>query len=255
MNRPMYFQLPSAHPEKLAEFYAKSFGWSVGKVEGLEDIWALATGPVEYPGLNGIIMGKFMAYTVNIIQVQDFEQIIQNVVAKGGKITTPKQHIDGMGDFAWCTDPEDNMFVIMLAEPDAQEFVLRAVSGKVPEGISNRPVHFEIPATQPEELAQYYVDVFGWTSQKWDGPLEYIFLMTGSSPATGIDGAIMRRADDSVPVNVIQVLDIEASITTVEDNGAFVLMPAEQIPGVGLFAYALDPDNNQFGLMQFDQPE
>jgi len=45
-----------------------------------------------------------------------------------------------------------------------------------------RPVHFEIPAQNPEKLIGFYQTVFGWTAQKWDGPMPYWMITTGRFP-------------------------------------------------------------------------
>jgi len=31
----------------------------------------------------------------------------------------------------------------------------------------NRPVHFEIHATDPAKLSKFYADVFGWLRHQW----------------------------------------------------------------------------------------
>jgi predicted enzyme related to lactoylglutathione lyase len=36
-----------------------------------------------------------------------------------------------------------------------------------------RVIHFELNADDPERAARFYQDVFGWTIEKWDGPLDY----------------------------------------------------------------------------------
>ena len=34
--------------------------------------------------------------------------------------------------------------------------------------MSSRPVHFEIHAVDPERMAAFYSELFGWTIQKWE---------------------------------------------------------------------------------------
>lgn len=254
MNRPLYFQLPSANPEMLTHFYATVFGWQKLKLPQFEDIWAMITGRPGQPGLDGIVMGKFMDCTVNIISVDNLELILQNVQKHGGKITTPITHVEDMSDSAWCVDSDDNPFVVMQASPETAATLRKGVDTSVFGSMMSRPVHFEIPATNPMELADFYTNVFGWTSQVWDGPFPYIFLMTGTEPIEGIDGAITLKSDTRYPVNTINTDDIDKCLEAVVQAGGSILMPKEQIPGVGLFAYALDPDNNQFGIMQFVKP-
>ncbi|HOC31682.1 MAG TPA: VOC family protein, partial [Armatimonadota bacterium] len=51
-----------------------------------------------------------------------------------------------------------------------------------------RPIHFELPADDPERAVRFYENVFGWKVQKWDGPQEHWLITTGEAPAPGIDG-------------------------------------------------------------------
>ena len=55
-----------------------------------------------------------------------------------------------------------------------------------------RVTHFEMPADDPERLAEFYTNVFGWTVEKWDGPVDYWLVMTGDEGVPGIDGGIRR---------------------------------------------------------------
>lgn len=254
MNRPLYFQLPSANPEALANFYASCFGWSIAPLENFSDIWVLVTGPNDSPGLQGIIMGKYMDCTVNVIAVENLDHSLAAVQSHGGGITTPKHFIENMGFFAWCTDNDANQFVLMQPTPNAGEYLYHLVSHRIPAPETERPVHFEIPASDAAAVQQFYSAVLGWTFQIWEGPFPYVFAMTGDSPAGGINGAITAKAMSPKPCNVIQTLDVDDAVRRVTSRGASVMMPPQEIPGVGRFAYILDPDGNQVGLMQFIAP-
>ena len=47
-----------------------------------------------------------------------------------------------------------------------------------------RPVHFEIPAENPERAMQFYSTVFGWKFSKWEGPMDYWMITTGDARGT-----------------------------------------------------------------------
>jgi predicted enzyme related to lactoylglutathione lyase len=253
MYRPLFFQLPASDPGRLAEFYSKVFGWGRGKMAGLGEIWALVSGPFDQPGMNGIVMGKFMEGTVNAIEVPDLDAALLKVEEQGGRITTPKQNLPTLGDFAWCRDTDGNYFVLMQLDVRFVPSFLAAVGNAAPEtGSVNRPVHFELPSADPERLGGFYAAVLGWTMQKWQGEMDYYFLMTGDPESGGIDGAISPGDDLPYPVNVISVSDAEAMVARVMDAGGTVPEPPHMIEGVGLFTYAFDPEGNQFGLMQFN---
>lgn len=117
----------------------------------------------------------------------------------------------------------------------------------------SRVTHFEIPADDPERAITFYETVFGWTIEKWDGPIEYWMVMTGPEDQPGIDGGLTHREDSVTGVeNMIDVNDLDQSILNVEANGGTISRPKMAIPGVGWLAYIKDTEGNVFGLMESD---
>jgi len=116
-----------------------------------------------------------------------------------------------------------------------------------------RVTHFELPADDPEKLVKFYRDVFGWTIQKWDGPMDYWLIKTGPEDQPGIDGGIARRSKgDSGAINSIDVPSVDDYVAKIEDIGGSVVAPKRAIPGVGYLAYCKDPDGNVFCIMEED---
>jgi hypothetical protein len=117
-----------------------------------------------------------------------------------------------------------------------------------------RPVHFELPADDPARVSKFYSQVFGWTIEKWDGPIEYWLVSTGSDGEIGIDGGIARRQPgESGTVNTIGVGDLDVSLAAVEAHGGSIVRGRMPIPGMGWLAYCLDTEGNAFGIMQPDE--
>ena len=116
-----------------------------------------------------------------------------------------------------------------------------------------RPVHFEIPAQDPEKLIRFYQTVFGWTVQKWDGPMPYWMVTTGPNEAPGINGGIMPQQHPNQPcVNTIDVANVDESVAAATKAGGQVAVPKMAVPGVGWLAYCTDPEGHIFGMMQSD---
>lgn len=116
---------------------------------------------------------------------------------------------------------------------------------------NNRVVHFEIPATQPGALAEFYSELFGWKFQKspLPGP-EYLLCETGSS-GPGINGAVMQRLHPQQPwMNYVDVPSVDAAIVTATRLGATVALPKTVMPGVGAYAAIIDPQGNICGLWE-----
>ena len=91
-----------------------------------------------------------------------------------------------------------------------------------------RVTHFEVPADDPERAIKFYEAVFGWTIEKWDGPIEYWLIMTGPEDQPGIDGGMAKRSDPEIGVeNTVEVADLDSSLVDVEENGGKLLFKKE----------------------------
>jgi predicted enzyme related to lactoylglutathione lyase len=126
----------------------------------------------------------------------------------------------------------------------------------------NRVVHFEIHASEPERLIEFYTNVFGWSLPKWMDEPAYWGVMTGPADSSelGINGGLMQRHGGSpaegAPVNTyactVQVEDYDAIHAKILANGGVVGVPKHAIPTVAWQGYYKDPDGNIFGVHQPD---
>lgn len=57
----------------------------------------------------------------------------------------------------------------------------------------SRVTQFEIHATDPDAVAAFYAGLFGWQFQRWDGPMEFWSVITGTNDEPGINGGLVRR--------------------------------------------------------------
>ena len=117
----------------------------------------------------------------------------------------------------------------------------------------NRVVHFEMGVDDPDRALAFYEGVFGWTTQKADGPQAYWLTTTGPNDEAGINGGFMRRRDDMTPtVNTIQVASVSETAEKIKAEGGKVVLERFAIPGVGYQAYCRDTEGNMFGIHQPD---
>jgi hypothetical protein len=118
-------------------------------------------------------------------------------------------------------------------------------------------VHFEIPADDAEKLRKFYTELFGWKIEKMPGPIEYWNIETvptnerGEPIRRGVNGGMMKKQNpEHKPVNYISVESIEEYGKKIEKLGGKVITPKEEVPGMGRWVLALDPEGNLFGLFQ-----
>ena len=126
----------------------------------------------------------------------------------------------------------------------------------------NGVVHFEIPASDPDKLSEFYSQLFGWQINKMDmgGGFAYYMASTTETGEDGmpknpgaINGGIYARTSEAErPMNYVDVPDIDAYLKKAESLGARVLTPKQPIPGMGWSAQMLDPQGNAYGLYQND---
>ena len=116
----------------------------------------------------------------------------------------------------------------------------------------SRPVHFEIPADDPQKMMAFYSTVFGWTCQQW-GKEPYWLVTTGPKDSPGIDGAFIKKNGPDHPlVNTMQVENLDATLAKAVENGGVNVVPKMAVPGIGWLAYCKDPEGGIFGMMQMD---
>jgi len=132
--------------------------------------------------------------------------------------------------------------------------------------MANLVVHFEIHASEPQRLIDFYSNLLGWSFESYgsqDQP--YWVIDTGegaignaaAEKGLGINGGLTQREGPSpevgAPVNgcniVIGVEDVDGLMARGVELGATEALPATDWPGIGRGGYLIDPDGNIFGLI------
>jgi predicted enzyme related to lactoylglutathione lyase len=127
--------------------------------------------------------------------------------------------------------------------------------------MSDRVVHFEIPADDLERAKTFYSEAFGWNLQQWPG---FDYVMVTTTPANeqgtpsepgGINGGmLLRQGPIANPIVTIEVADMEAALQTVADKGGTVVRGKEPVGEVGFAAYFTDTEGNTLGLWESRSP-
>jgi len=132
--------------------------------------------------------------------------------------------------------------------------------------MANLVVHFEIHASDPQKLIDYYSNLLGWRFQDYGGGEQpYWVIDTGGrvdrqhrgSTGLGINGGLVPRhgprPEVGAPVNgcniVVGVDDVDGLMRKGVELGGTEALPATDWPGIGRGGYLLDPDGNVFGLI------
>lgn len=115
-------------------------------------------------------------------------------------------------------------------------------------------VHFEIPANDPTKLSQFYSKLFGWKFEKM-GDAEYWMIQTkAKDDDPGINGGLMKKTEaNQKPVNYVLVDSVDDFSKKLVELGGKIVVPKTEIPNMGHYAVAFDPEGNIFGLFQASQ--
>jgi predicted enzyme related to lactoylglutathione lyase len=129
--------------------------------------------------------------------------------------------------------------------------------------VKKNPVgHFEIYATTPDTLQQFYTSLFDWDIAAVPG-MDYRFITTvdvddKGRPTTpgGINGGMIKRPagyDARAWVNYVTVASVDESVEQAKRLGATLTKGRTAVPGMGWFAMLIDPEGNPFAVWQMDQ--
>jgi predicted enzyme related to lactoylglutathione lyase len=123
--------------------------------------------------------------------------------------------------------------------------------------IDHTIVHFEIPADDIQKMKNFYGKLFGWKIEKTPGPVDYWSIETvpvdkkGEPIRPGVNGGMMKKQNPQhKPFNYILVESVNEYSKKIEALGGKVIVPKMEVPGVGWWALALDPEGNQFGILE-----
>lgn len=106
-------------------------------------------------------------------------------------------------------------------------------------------VHVEIPAKNRDAAAKFYEAMFGWTYRHEDDS-RYTIFETGN-----IGGGFPDIGESFQPDHVLIYIatdDIEADLAKAKNLGATVVQEKMEIPGMGWFAWLIDPSGNRIAL-------
>ncbi|MGD9688844.1 MAG: VOC family protein [Phycisphaerales bacterium] len=115
-------------------------------------------------------------------------------------------------------------------------------------------VHFEIGCQNAESSRKFYAEVFGWNFEAF-GQAQMVTNVgpshDGSPPKTpGIGGHVncLGHPPHQYVTFYIQVDDLKATLAEIEKRGGKTIIPPQDIPNMGSFAWFADPEGNTLGL-------
>lgn len=248
------FSWPELHttdPENAATFYASIFQWETQVMDMPDGPYVVGkTGGAGVAGIMKRAMESMPVQWVIYITVNDVDTACESAREAGGTLISTPEDVPGVGRLAHIQDPGGAVFgVASYSSPRA------GVAAEEAFGVPGRFSWFELRVPGINAVMDFYSAVFGWdifVDNTHMGP--YGIVKVG-----GIGfGGMMSVSPDEMPPHwglYVTVEDVDAWTTMVESTGGTILFPAIDVPGVGRFTMAKDPQGGVLAGMQYETPD
>jgi predicted enzyme related to lactoylglutathione lyase len=114
--------------------------------------------------------------------------------------------------------------------------------------MGNPFVHLDLSTSDPAAAKRFYGAVFDWKFQ--DFPQ---MNWTGIDVGKGVGGGLGPKQDPQQPTSwtaYVSVDDVRATIAKAAENGATVIVPHMEVPGMGWLGVFVDPQGATIGVWQ-----
>ena len=118
--------------------------------------------------------------------------------------------------------------------------------------MGNPFVHLDLSTTDPTAAKKFYGAVFDWKFQ--DFPQ---MNWTGIDVGTGVGGGLGPKQDPQQPTSwtaYVSVDDVKSTMAKAAENGATVIVPYMEVPGMGWLGVFVDPQGGTIGVWQAATP-
>ncbi|MFF4320364.1 VOC family protein [Streptomyces sp. NPDC001568] len=247
---PNWLDLGSPDTAAAAAFYGAVLGWdfaSAGPEAGgygffqVDGKTVAALGPLTEEGARSAWMVHFMT--------SDIRATAEAVRAGGGVVRMEPGDVMGEGWLAHFTDPQGAEFACW--QPGR-------TGGLELTSAEKSLVWAELHVPDPVAALGFYAGVFGWRHSEMAMPgMTYrVLSIADGEQQDGSFGGVAPLGDEGgrIPrwVPYFNVPDVDAVAAAAVGAGGAVLMPAEDIAGVGRIGWVADPAGAEFALLKPD---
>jgi predicted enzyme related to lactoylglutathione lyase len=249
MSRFAWRDLLSVDPERSSAFFAALLEWTELPFEterggyrqflrGDEPIGGvLALDPaIGHP-----------SHWISYVDVANLDAVVAKTARLGGAIASEPSEIPGVGRFAALADKQGALICALQWHANAIRPPERSAT-PAPGTVAWN----ELLTADPSSAAAFYSKLFNW-EQRRSGQArgDERLLLRGGEPEAGIVRRLPGMAMSAWLVH-FATADLDASLARVEKLGGRVVSEITEDGRGGRFAYAADPTEAGFGLMQSD---
>lgn len=242
---PCWIDLMTSDVDRALAFYGEVFGWEASEPDArFGGYISITKGGARIAGVMAAQPGMGVADVWSVyLATDDAVKTLEVATANGATTIVDAMQVGEHGTMAVIVDPAGAALGVW--QPDQHHGF-----GVLAE--PNTPGWFELHTRGYDTAVAFYRTVFGWdTHVQRDSPeFRYTTLGEGPAAAAGIMDA-SGHLPEGVPSHwavYFTVADVDATLTTIVDQGGSVVQPAEDTP-YGRLAMAADPLGAQFRLV------
>lgn len=235
-GRFVWHDLMTSDVKAAAAFYGELFLWKTREVP-------LGPGTYTMISAGGRDIGGFMHldpkhgvpnHWIAYCTVPDVDAAAKRAQELGGKVGVEPSDIPNVGRFAVLEDPQGGHLSPFKGTSEMPETEGLPATGTF--------CWDELVTSDPAAALTFYETIYGWTHEDKDmGPMgTYHVLKRGDRMA----GGIMKHPMPGSPtawVTYVAVDDVDATVKRAESLKGKLVVPAQDIPGIGRFALIQDP--------------
>lgn len=235
-GRFVWRELMTSDPEAAKRFYGEVFGWKARASDMGAFTYYLFDTPEgkEVAGMMKLPMPGTPPHWLGYVSVDDTDAAVARMKGAGGKVYVEPQDIPNVGRFAVVADPGGG--VSAPFKP--------ATSQAPPEG-PPKVGEFcweQLNATDVNATVAFYEKAYGWTSAPFGPGGEMRTLGVGEGPMNQV--ASVMQAPPGAPTHWLTYVVVDKLATArdrIRKAGGAIMVEAIEVPGIGTFAVAQDP--------------
>jgi predicted enzyme related to lactoylglutathione lyase len=235
------------------KFYTGLFGWGTQDDEvGPGMIYTMALMGDKFVGAMFQMNEEMKKMNIpphwlQYVSVDNVADSTAKAKSLGGQVLREPMDVMDIGKMAVLQDPSGGAFA--LWQP------LKTIGAQLANE-HGAPTWNELMTTNVDAAGKFYTKLFGWKAETQDmGGFNYTSFMNGERPAGGMM-AITKEMGD-IPTHWMQYFgtnNCDKAAATIKSLGGQVLKEPADIPEVGRFCVAMDPQGAAFSVIQLIKP-